>query len=133
MLERRICFALWHCWFRWTCFRKCVYVAIYSTCVTETAATIPDQCTLYVEAVNALIVEFQQIHNLQYCLDSRSSACQLTLLIIPHFTSIYILQEVLALPVVRQLVKMCPWKITLLMETSTCMTLWKSQKLNNIA
>ena len=33
------------------------------------------------------------------------------------------------LPVVRQLVKMCPWKITLLMEMSTCRTLWKSKNL----
>ena len=32
------------------------------------------------------------------------------------------------LPVVRQQVKKCPWKITLLMETSISMTLSKNQK-----
>ena len=32
------------------------------------------------------------------------------------------------LPVVRQQVKMCPWKITLLMETSVSVTLSKNQK-----
>ena len=51
--------------------------------MTETAATIPYQRTLYVQAANALIVQFQQIHNLACCLDNQSSACQLTLLKFP--------------------------------------------------
>ena len=111
------------------CFTKCVYVAIYGTCVTETASTIPYHCTRYVQAANALIMQFQQIHNLACCLDNQSSACQLTLLNSPF----HIYTPGGPLPVVRQQVKMCQWKITLLMERSTCMTPRKSQKLNNTA
>ena len=105
----------------------CVYKAI-SWCVSDYAIISRSTCTyhwtLYGQAANALIMQFLIIHNSICCLDNQSSACQLKLLNSPF----HIYTPGGPLPVVRQLVK-CPWKITLLMEFSTCRTLWKSQNL----